>query len=641
MKIFLRIAFYLFCCNTEIIAQTKDTFLFQDIPIKVRTNVETLTEAICNAADKDETRVQNIYYWITHYIAIDVSDYNKGRIARNRLPSAILKSRDGDTDDFAVLMKAMCESSGIACQIIPGYEKDELYDNGAGFYKPNHTWNAVLVNNKWEIVDAYHGAGDIEMNLSWMKKQLQKVNTKKLYTTTKIKFKQNYHPEYFLQDPEEVRLTRLPVDPIWQLTDTLMPLHVFEKIEEDIQQFNEQFSELKKFSLQLSEVNKWSEDQQIINCADRTFAFNPRYTEMKAKKHLALANTEIKKLNYSDLQKVEKDSIVRKARAETALCKNYLLLQKGEIAKEYNELQKVNSEKRLDVMRYKQKFSGVNTTFIVQCETKLSALPNKKKSWERKASAKGTAVISNWDKIRTQNPEAKETLLEGVNMKDSIESRSKQIDELTNTIKRTNSKIEILKADQAESLDLLWYHMHLADSAFYKEAVARSKRHDSFDDSIKMIRSALYYHKIAMVDSLQKLFFKRYDSVVHQTDSVAYKYSKLMDLCKENRKDLEAYKRYRALEQGMEERYFALTAMQKESENGLYELMRRSIYYLQTHKPVLTTMKRVYTKENKYFNYLMDTEDERKKFVKKVLEKNEKLEKKRNQVNLDNLKDGK
>jgi hypothetical protein len=49
-------------------------------------------------------------------------------------------------------------------------------------------------------------------------------------------------------------------------------------------------------------------------------------------------------------------------------------------------------------------------------------------------------------------------------------------------------------------------------------------------------------------------------------------------------------------------------------------------------------MKNVYEKQNKYFNYLINNEDNRKAYVKKILEKNEELEKKRNTQNIENLK---
>lgn len=638
MKKIVLIVWSLLCITNLLNAQSKDTFAYHYLPLKYRLKVEVLTENICNAADKDQKRVENIFYWVTHYIKVDVDNYNKQKISYDRTPNAILKSKKADADDYAILIKAMCESAGIRCQVIQGYEKNDLYENGAGFYKPNHTWNAVLVNNKWELLDAYNAAGDLAMDLSWFKKKLQKINKKKLYTSTKIKFIQNYKPELLFQNPEEVRLSKIPIDPIWQLTDTIMPLSIFEKTEDDIRFFNEKYSEISKYKTELSIVNALDKDEQIIECADRTFEYNPRYTEMKAKKHLSLANVEYKKLKNVDLEQAEKNELIKKGNKEIGTCKDYLMKQKLEIGKEYNELQQVNNEKRTDVIKYKQKFTTTNTKFIADAKSNLTASDKKISTLSAEAKAKKTATISKWNTIKTQNPEKKESSIEITTLKDSIAKRKARVENYTNQINTSKSKIEKLQDEQRNIVENLRIYLIKTDSSFMKEAVARSRKQDSFDDSIKTIRSTLYYYKTEIVDSLQKQYFDNYDTILLTYDKTKKDYNTVIDWTGDNVKDYESYKKMNNSNISLESQYGESIQIHQEAKNGYINNNLSEINYIKNNKPVIASMKNVYEKQNKYFDYLINTEDDRKELVKKVLEKNEEMEKKRNTQNIDNLK---
>ena len=638
MKKIVLIVWSLLCISSILNAQSKDTFAYHFLPLKYRLKVDVLTENICNAADRDQKRVENIFYWVSHYIKVDVKRYNKQKISYDRTPNEILKSKKGDADDFAVLIKAMCESAGIRCQVIQGYEKNDLYENGAGFYKPNHTWNAILVNNKWELADAYNAAGDIEMDLSWFKKQLQKINKKKLYTSTKVKFIQNYNPDFLFQNPEEVRLSKIPVDPLWQLTDTIMPLVIFEKTEEDIRYFNENYSEISKYKTELSIVNALDKDEQIIECADRTFEYNPRYTEMKAKKHLSLANLEYKKLKNVDLEKQEKDDAIKKGNKEIATCKDYLMKQKQEIGKEYNELQQVNNEKRTDIIKYKQKFTTTNTKFIADAKSHLTAGNKKMSTLAAEAKAKKSGNVSKWNTIKTQNPEKKETSLEIITLKDSIAKRKVRIENYTNLINTSKSTIEKMQEEQQTLVENLRTYILKTDSSFRKEAIARSRKQDSFDDSIKTIRSALYYYKTEIVDSLQKQYFERYDAIIVIYDKIRKNYTTIIDWTADNIKDYEAYKKINNSSISLENQYDVSLQLNQQAKNGFINNNLSEINFINNNKPAMASMKNVYEKQNKYFDYLINNEDDRKALVKKVLEKNEEMEKKRNTQNIDNLK---
>jgi hypothetical protein len=168
--------------------------------------------------------------------------------------------------------------------------------------------------------------------------------------------------------------------------------------------------------------------------------------------------------------------------------------------------------------------------------------------------------------------------------------------------------------------------------------MARSRKKDSFDDSIKTIRSALYYYKTEIVDSLQKQYFQRYDAIIIIYDKIRKNYTTLIDWTTDNIKDYETYKKMNNSSISLENQYDASLQLNQQAKNGFINNNLSEINFIKNNKPALASMKNVYEKQNKYFDYLINNEDDRKALVKKVLEKNEEMEKKRNTQNIDNLK---
>ena len=63
-----------------------------------------------------------------------------------------------------------------------------------------------------------------------------------------------------------------------------MPLQVFEAGDGAVNNFNNEVSNPLKFSVELSDINKLDEHDQVLECADRTYAYNRRFTSMLAHK---------------------------------------------------------------------------------------------------------------------------------------------------------------------------------------------------------------------------------------------------------------------------------------------------------------------------------------------------------------------
>lgn len=624
--------------HAQLRADSKDT---ASAKIRSGNALSNIANTAALHTENDSQRVANIFYWVAHNIAWDTKSFNKEEKLKFRKSGDVLKSKTAKPREYAQLMKDLCEMVGVKAMVILGYEKNELYEDGAGFYSPNHCWNAVLIGNKWQLLDACNAAGTEYMDLSWWKKKKQKWNKKKLYTSTKVKFKYEYKPEYLFQDPEEVRLTRVPVDPVWQLTDTVMPIAVFEKSEQEIREFNEKYSNPKQFSITLSELYNLTDNQYTIECADRTYEYNPRFTEMKASKHIALANEKIKMVNKAR-DKGDASEIVKQTKIELDTAKNILNGQKKEITEEYSLLRKVNNEKRTDVTKYKQAFTTVNNKHIAAINSKMNSADSKRSTLNGDSRAKAKRMNDvepgNYLKAKTMIPEKTASDPEVLRLKDSIMSRQSRIAIVKEEINVFKNNISTEKEYKSRSIDSMNVYIKLADSAFYKEALARSKRQDSFDDSVKVLRSKLHYYKVTQLDGFQQLYLEKYDTLVACYDIIKKNYAYLMDAGKKNTKDMEALKKMNGND-NMESIYNSSATDYKDAVRGYVNNNLATVNFLNGESKTLAQMKELYTKQNSYFDFLINNEDSRKEYVKKMIDKAEGIDKKHNEQKKEMLTD--
>lgn len=629
------------CFGYAVQASEKDTILFPLLSKTVMQNPKALAEAITKDAVNDENRALIVFYWITHHIQYDIHALTKSSKIKRYTAVEILKRQIADSRGYSDLLKAMCEAIGIRTQVIEGYEKNETYDDGTRFYKPNHVWNAVLVNYKWNIIDATNGAGVFDMKLGWLKQQLQKVNKKKLYYSTKQKFVFEYHPEFFFPDPKTFRVERLPTDPLWQLLDPPMPLNVFELGEADIKEFNENVISSRQLNPHLSEINLLSEQAALLECADRTYQFNPRYTVMKAAKHLALANDNFDKVLQQE-STIEALSKKEAGKAELKAAKEILADQKLDITAEYTELRKLNNEKKVDVVKYKQNFTTINSKFIAMSTSHLSTAKTKINAWKSdlamKAKKSKEIDIANFKKVKTNKSEKDEKDPALKLILDSVNSRSSLVAELKS---KMNSQKEIIATNRKslkDGVDTLEYYLIKTDSAFLKEGIARLKKQDSYDDSIKTLRSELNRYKTVKVDKLQQAYFDTYDSTVVKYEFLKKQYSSVLDALKKNIQDLEKYRKMNASNLSVEDAYTQNVNDYQEANEAYVNNSAECIDFIKVNMTLTELMKKKYTNENKYFVFLVNTEDDRKNYYKDVLAKYEEMEKKVNESNKTNVK---
>lgn len=179
-------------------------------------DLEVLSDTLFVPFNTDSEKVRAIYCWMTQNIAYDWDKYQ--HCQSNPLPEGmdeekweykqvcdIVKKRKGVCGDYANLFEYLCESAHVRCAYITGYGKGPLtkflFATGP---ESNHAWNAVLINNKWYLMDVTWAAGTIIDN----GKKIAAPRNDKYYLCSPEVFIKDHHP-----DLDEWQLLPKPLDP--------------------------------------------------------------------------------------------------------------------------------------------------------------------------------------------------------------------------------------------------------------------------------------------------------------------------------------------------------------------------------------------------------------------------------------------
>ncbi|MCJ1314605.1 cytokinesis protein 3 [Agyrium rufum] len=115
------------------------------------TNAVSLAQGyICRPYRSDVQRLRAIFTWVSERVAWE-EDFEDGESDTRR----VINTRRGCARETATLVAEMCGAVGIHAEVIPGYLKTPGEPLSIDTLpRPNHWWNAVLVDNhEWRIID--------------------------------------------------------------------------------------------------------------------------------------------------------------------------------------------------------------------------------------------------------------------------------------------------------------------------------------------------------------------------------------------------------------------------------------------------------------------------------------------------------
>ena len=113
------------------------------------TNPTSLAQGyVCRPYRSDVQRLRAIFTWVSEKIAWE-EDF-EGEVDSRR----VIQMRRGCAEEVAVLVMEMCSAVGLHAEVVRGFLKapGEAVDLDSN-PRPNHWWNAVIVDDEWKIID--------------------------------------------------------------------------------------------------------------------------------------------------------------------------------------------------------------------------------------------------------------------------------------------------------------------------------------------------------------------------------------------------------------------------------------------------------------------------------------------------------
>jgi transglutaminase/protease-like cytokinesis protein 3 len=185
-------------------------------------DADDLTDTLTSIFNTDSDKVRAIYFWVTQYISYDLKrcennmdiilehdhDIDKdGNLEKNRMIKQTLRRKRGVCQDYADLFAYMCNYANIKCEVITGLGVSAaqgwalaLMGNGS-----NHAWNAVLMDNKWYLIDPTWASGYFMGD----------------------RFKRRRDDYYYLTPPAELIKNHFPDEDNWQLLSPVVDRKAF------------------------------------------------------------------------------------------------------------------------------------------------------------------------------------------------------------------------------------------------------------------------------------------------------------------------------------------------------------------------------------------------------------------------------
>ncbi|HEV7621324.1 MAG TPA: transglutaminase domain-containing protein [Flavisolibacter sp.] len=183
---------------------------------------EELARKLTFSYHTDIEKVRAIFSWIAQHITYRTRIRNKYSFFNNihgnsdsnqdwksadeMTADMVLKSRTAVCDGYSKLFKTLCSYADIKSEVINGFARGDNRRSNSRF-NSNHTWNAVFLDGKWQLIDVTWGSG---------------------YLTYSDEFIQSIDENYFLTSPGNFISDHYPEDLKWSLLEHPPALYEFQ-----------------------------------------------------------------------------------------------------------------------------------------------------------------------------------------------------------------------------------------------------------------------------------------------------------------------------------------------------------------------------------------------------------------------------
>ncbi len=600
-------------CNTAM-AQV-DTLIGSAVP--AAEDYKATAKVLCARAKTETAKVNAIYNWVTHNISYDIKA-SKDPMRPPAKAEDVFRTKMGACDGYTALFAAMCRASGFTTVIIEGYTRDWFYDANDSLYIPRHAWCAVMIYGKWQLVDPTWGAGYVQEYNGWLKTQISKLTKTKPEFGDKEKFVFRYNPKYFMTDPLEMRMTHLPADPQWQLTQTQMPLRVLERGPDSVVVYNELHKDVMQDVGSLVKIGALDDYDRQIDYAERAYKYNPRYVSVIGYRDNILAHRDIDRYwNRRMMAPADARVLFAGVKKKAGGAADSFRLQKKLLQLAYTELDKKNTRKNNEAKDYirkirmddKQqsvkieKYKGIATRNMAELEKKLEIVMQRR---EGLAPEKIDTITTS----RLPRPVGSPEL---VRLGDSVRNRNTRIDRLGNEVRSREGMVIAGASENYERLQQLAQKVAEADSLMLGEAEGRVKLHDVNDEDVKVYNTAYLKLKFSDADTLQKYVLVNYDTVAKMQDGLLKNYMQLLDLYKANLKDMEQHRKFSRANEELPGQYAQMVMGYIYNLERYKDMVSSYIAYEKNNITVFSGMQQSYEHELKVVDEIEELENTRYK----------------------------
>jgi len=179
-------------------------------------NLPQLSYLLTANLTTDVERFRAIYKWVCSNIANDYSLYLRNKRKRTKFKNDSLKLTDWNNrikkeifrkllkqekticTGYAYIVQELSRLANLNCEIVHGFGKTST-NHIEEFDPPNHSWNAIKLNNKWYLCDPTWASG--------------------IPDPESFAFKFQYNDGYFLANPKLFAINHFPLERKWSLLE--------------------------------------------------------------------------------------------------------------------------------------------------------------------------------------------------------------------------------------------------------------------------------------------------------------------------------------------------------------------------------------------------------------------------------------
>lgn len=609
------------------------------MPAKL-TEPDAIAAALCIDARTEKEKANAIYNWITHNIAYDTKAlWSVSEDGKNRVNNAI-KSGKALCSGYSELFVALCKSAGMNAVTIEGYAKDIIFDDGDQMYIPRHQWAAVKIDEKWQLADPTWGAGYLYQGDNNFRRLLNKLLLQKKMKAKRLKFRFSYNATYFLQDPLLFRLKHLPADPLWQLTDTAMPLAVFEAGDSAIRAFNASYPLLAQSSPTSDYLANLTDEKRKTESAARIYAFNNRYHLALAIRNSVVADSLVQAMN-KDTVGANAINMLKAVSKEMKQSLEYVKLQKKSFPEEYNKLNRKNKTKATVAKQSIRSIKTDNKKLIAQSNKYGRGIDGKTDRAIKKATlaqkAKQETSMRRYDAIKQAKIPKKPDAKELTDMQDSVLARSMRLQVELKDIEIKKREIATLMLTTKPILDSLASQLGKEDSLLKNEAIERLKMHDSYDEEVKKWSQLFISSRFGTTDTLIKHYFNAFDTICTRHEYIQKSYTEAINTSKNNLRNLEQKKKWTAADPDANKEYAEALSAHHELADSSLAIATRYTTYLKANRSLFRFMSALGKKQISIAEYMEKAEKNRQEMESKTIARKKYTDLKENEMQRDNI----